>query len=344
MSNNFGLIYTPPKDEDYIFGADNKIKKTILAPDFNWRVDLPTGEMQFHRYFDDYACVARSALNVLETIFNRLVRLKMIDENNLNWLKKNGYFDKNNKINFDDLFIAKLAKTKCNVGNTQSRVSDTIRQYGLIPQKNRKECKNCPEFYNQKIIEEEFILGKEFLRRIKLNYEVVSIRKTNDAKRALRYSPLQVIVRAWFIKNGVYYNNIHKFNHATEKFCPVDDYNYIFDTYQINGKYIKKLTKDYLFGRWAYIWYVNFNQFNNNIMKLKLYKDWRTNTVYAKGDNMGDGLYHPIASEDFILQFSNGWGDVYVENLKRKLNKKEIGATIGSYPTFLKFIINLFNK
>jgi hypothetical protein len=340
MNKNYGLILEKPNELDYMFGADNDIGKKVLMHDRNWTAYLPTGEKQSHLYHDDYGCVTHSAQNVIECIFNYKIEQGLFSEENIEWLNKNGYVDDRNKVNFDDFFIANLSKTKCNVGNTYRRVADTIREYGLTPQINRPQATSCSHWYQRPITDQELELGKQFKLRFKINYETVIRGAFNNA---LKYSPLQVGVNAWFKQNGLYYNEVKKWNHAVTYFRKPVEIQFIFDSYgkSTEDSFIKRLTKDYLFGKWAYAYYVKDINYKTD-MQIKLYKEEGSSTVYARGEDMGDGKYHPIGQSDFVMMFANSWDELNVT--ETKISKSEIGDMIGSYGFLQRVLNNLFNK
>lgn len=336
---NYGLILDKINEKDYLFSGARD--REVLIKDGNWTSYLPTGEKQLHLYMDDFGCVSHSAQNVLEMLFNYKIENKLFSDSNLLWLEKKGYIDERMKVNFDDYFTAKLSKTKCFSGNTFRRVADTILKYGLIPQKKRNELvESCKNWYKQVITDEDIELGKEFKKRFKINYETVMRNETNNA---LQFSPLQVSVNAWYKKNDLYYNTSKSWNHAVSYFRRPTNVNYIFDSYgkQEERSYIKRLTKNYLFGRLAYAYFVEDIN-NKKDIKIKLYKEKGKSTVFAKGDNMGDDKYHPIGNEDFVMMFSNGWDSLKVEIVKIKSD--EIGGMIGSYSWLQTAINNIFNK
>ena len=324
---NYGLITEKINEQDYLFGA-SPLKKDIVLKDGNWTAYLPEEEKQLHKYHDSFACVSYSALNVLETMFNQRIMNKIIDNN---WLSSNGYI-KNGKVNFDDYFIAKLSKTKCYSGNTFRCVADTIREYGLIPQQKHDQADSCKEWYKRPILDKWLDKGKEFKKRFQINYETVARDLFEDA---LKYSPLQVGVRAWYKKNDLYYNEVSKWNHAVEMFRPKTSVNYIFDSY---NPFIKRLTNNYIFGYIGYAFYVKEKRKN---MEIQLYKEADSPTVYAKGINgQGDGLYHPIGQERFVKMFVDDWNEVNVEIIKIPKDKK--GDMIGDYGFIKRAFNNLF--
>ena len=308
------LIQKISKIEQVKWNKQNKVYNLEIEKDNSYIVN----NVAVHN------CVSFSLLNCVETLY------------------KKKYEKETNK---SDRFLAKVSETT-RQGNSFRKVAEAMRKKGAVDEKDwpYPDTTSWAEYY--KVIPNSvFRLAEKWLQEYSFGYEWVyswaglSIRqKQQKLMEALQYSPLQVPVFAWGRqKGGIYLDEHRQPNHGTTLYGYLANrYWKIFDSY--NNVY-KKLEWNYDF---KFCLRFNLTKINNNIMNLKLYKDWETNTVYAKGDNIGDGLYHPIASEDFILQFSNGWRDVYVENLKRKLNKKEIGATIGTYPTFLRFILNLF--
>ena len=327
MTKNFGLDYNQTLKDiqenieaDYVLGG-NKLPKEILQNDGQWMPYQP--ELQ-RRGLEPMACVSFSLLNCVEMMYK----------------KKYG-----EEINKSDRFLAKISETT-RQGNSFRKVAEAMRKKGAVKEETWAygDITSWSEYY--KVIPNSvFREAEKWLQQFSFGFEWVYSwaglsmgQKQQKLMEALQYSPIQIPVYAWTRqKGGIYLDERKQPNHGTVLYGYVaGKYWRIYDSY---NNVFKKLEWNYNF---RFAMRFSLLKINDNTMKIKLYKDWETNTVYAKGENAGDGLYHPIASEDFILQFANDWGDIYVKNLDRELNKSEIGATIGSYPVFIRMIINLF--
>ncbi|MEA2036242.1 MAG: hypothetical protein U9O94_01950 [Nanoarchaeota archaeon] len=227
--------------KDYVFlGSSSKLENKIIMEDSNWSKYLPITEYQGSRYFDSWGCVGYSALNAIETYFRYLINNGLISRENVKWLKDNMYWQ-NGQVNFSDRYTNAKAGTKVGYGNTGSRVANTIREYGLVPEflwPLTTEMK-VEEFYAEppSAMDE---LGQEFKKRFQINFESFWLK---DIKSALLYSPVQVYVLAWYKNDdGIYYNPKEKVNHAVCKIRTGEKQ--IFDTYD---PYIKTLTYDYYY-------------------------------------------------------------------------------------------------
>ena len=230
MNNkNYGLILEPLVETDWLFKSSG-LGQIVRRPDGNWSDFLPTFEKQRRGDADKYACVAFSALNTLETEFRYQIDNKLINQDDLNWLKSKGYFDENGYPDFNDAYIATLSGTTRS-GNTPKRVAQAIHEYGLVPESLRpyRKAMSWNEFYSKNWITKEVKdLGQEFLKRFPINYEFVNGGK-KEYDEARKYNPLQVFVYAWNgMKNGVYVRVNFVHNHAVLN----HNTNQIFDSYE----------------------------------------------------------------------------------------------------------------
>lgn len=250
---NTGLILEG-KIKDNLFLGSTGNDNLIVNEKKDWTPYLPDTEYQ-RKAFDTWNCVAFSACNVLEIYFNWAIKNKKISSVNLTWLIEKGYIE-NGRINFSDRFIGTKAGTKVGVGNSGSKVANTIHTHGLVPEKAWSFGLNMDEQeYYKNTPPELDILGKEFLTRFDIRFESFWIKDTSEA---LQYSPLQVFVNAWYKKNGVYYNPNKKINHAVTKIK--EKTKQIFDTYD---PFIKSLISNYYYYPSGYKY--SFNEIINHM-------------------------------------------------------------------------------
>ncbi|MEO5366648.1 MAG: hypothetical protein H7831_09900 [Magnetococcus sp. WYHC-3] len=172
----------------------------------------------------------------------RLIEKGLISVGNLAWLNENGYIDDSGHINFSDRFDAIMSNTNPNYGNTLKAPADAKHKYGLIPEKMLPWTDNQTNYFNRSLITQEmYNMGLEFLKRFKINYEMVY---PSQYKDALKVSPLASACYAWNgTNNGVYFRVENTINHAI---CVIDppDIWHIMDSYE---PFIKGLANNYSF-------------------------------------------------------------------------------------------------
>lgn len=274
---NFGLIISEPKETDYMFGG---IAGQILQPSGQWHDYLPMGEKQHSVYFDTMACVTFSALNALEILIRRQYGID---------------------INFSDRFTAKMSGTT-HQGNHLYKVGDSIRKDGFVdeveypyPREQRTPVFTWEDFYQEipQILKD---LGIENLKDCLIQYEQMG---KDYFKEALKEAPIQVTVRAWYDANGdlVYENSDPtKVNHAVVLIGYKDgEYWEIYDSYDKNGSYVKKLEWNYAFGQTG---------FKYNIKKINM-----SNTLKFKDKNSSTaGFFLPALTEDAYKSLAKNFG------------------------------------
>jgi len=274
---NYGFIDEKVRDEDYKFGAESPLgSHPVLLESTDWTDYLPTDELQKDENGgeDSMACTNFSFQNDVESIFELYIKNGMLHIEDYKWLKEKGYFDENGKIKFNNRFNAKMSGTTRR-GNSMRNPVDSARKDGLIPWsvwKYEPFYNNQPfvwEDYYQKPPQEAIDLGKEFLKRFKINYETVWT-NTKDLKEARKYSPVHTAVHAWpYPVNDVYPRTAGSFNHAIINHANEWD---ILDHYKINGTFIKKLAPDFIFLSYGFVYFVTtlINPLTfTKIMKLK---------------------------------------------------------------------------
>lgn len=274
---NYGFIEDELLETDYKLGAKSPLgKHKALVEDSNWSNYLPTGELQKDKDSreDTMACTVFSGENILESIFDLYIQNGMLHIDDYNWLKVKGYFDENGKINFNDRFNSKLSGVSKR-GNSLRKAADSFRKDGLIPWsvwKYEPFYNNEPfvwKDYYQKPPKEAIALGKEFLKRFKINYETTYM-NPSDIRMAMKISPLHTGVHAWSRpKNGVYPRTNAPLNHAVMGFKPEW---FIYDHYKVNGTFVKELAPNFNFLYYAFIYIITplINPLNyNKTMQLK---------------------------------------------------------------------------
>jgi len=239
---NNGFIYEPIADEDWVLG-DASFGREVVIPSGDWTPYLPTGEEQQLAGMETMSCVSQSACKNIEMIMDWMIDSNKISIKNLKWLKDNGYIDGQGHPNFSGRFVAKMSGTTAN-GNSLKNVAETIRKIGLVPESVWPFVAGMTwaEYYKYPS-SEAIKLGREFLARFQINYEVVPESQT---KEGLKYSPLQSAVHAWNGRdtNNVYVRCAGSLNHAISIFKR-DALIWIFDHYKLFDSFIKKLADNF---------------------------------------------------------------------------------------------------
>lgn len=216
-----GVIIIPPKPTAWVAGAETGIEPVVLEEDGQYDAYLPDEENQsFYnpKKFDTQSCVTFSATNDIETLINRQRALGLLSQRVEDFLVQEGYIDPGtNKVNFSDRFTAKMSGTR-KTGNNLEAVGDSIRNHGLVPEKdwpmpnwNSLEGKTQDELWEVYMAEipqwvkDKALRFKEF---IKVNYQWVALgSSTPDSLREqLKYGPYQIAAKVcpkWSSNEGM---------------------------------------------------------------------------------------------------------------------------------------------
>ena len=114
----------------------------------------------FNNAFDTEACVTFATLKAIQTLMNT----KLFVKNNFEWLRDNGYFNKDTNLDFSVRYTASMSNTTI-YGNTFWNVMNCIKAYGLVPESLYPNKANSWNEYMSKdaITQEMKDLGAEFL-------------------------------------------------------------------------------------------------------------------------------------------------------------------------------------
>jgi len=210
--------------------------------------------------------------------------------------------------NFSDRFIAKMSGTTTQ-GNYLYKVADSIRKDGWVeeqeypyPREQREPAFTWNDYYQDipQILKDIALLN---LKDTLIQYEQLG---KDFFKEALKQAPLQVTVRAWYDTNGdlIYENSDPtKVNHAVVLVgYKENDYWLIYDSYQNNGNFVKKLEWNYAFGQSAFKYNLTTNFDINNMIFYKEKGD-TTGALYYKSPA---DIYYPINSG---VSFNKLFGD-----------------------------------
>ncbi len=227
---NSGVRIRKPLKTDYIAGVSSKISYEVINPSGDWTEFLPSAERQSGALFDTMACVTFSALNSLETQLNFLIRTGL-DNDKFRWLNDNGYVE-DGKVNFSDRFTAKMSGTT-NKGNYLGNVWDSIRNQGILPEKDWKF--DLPTFdwnkYYEEIPQELKNKALKFKELFDVQYEWVT--GISGVEDQLKHAPIQIVTKVcspWNTSEIIKACGIGS-DHATLLFDKEGDHYDIFDHY-----------------------------------------------------------------------------------------------------------------
>lgn len=230
------------RGDEWIFGAIQT--DLALVPVQDRALFTPLGVLQFNNVMDSNGCASRSPLNILETKLNWFYDHGMHPAIQT-WCDEQGY-RVGGKFELSDAFIEILSGTTP-TGNSLKAPVDTIRTNGVIPAHYLplKDNMTWEEYMDpRRIVQAHRNIGKEFMKRITVNYEKVY---AADFLTALKEDLLSTGVSAWPAPIGnVYPRTDAPFNHAVASVNPFID---ILDNYI---PFNKRLATDYKFFDWGY--------------------------------------------------------------------------------------------
>ncbi len=256
--------------KDRIFGNETTTNKVILNPTCDWSSYLDSLENQSLGRGDNYSCVTYAALKCIATIFNFKIENGLLPVEDITWLEEKGYVI-NGRFNASERFTSVLSGTVPNVGNSGSKVNDTIRNMGLIPQAMLDFNKNTSiaDFFNEDFITNSMTdLGLEFANRFDIAYEHLYPNDYASRMNSLKYSPLVVFIACgcpWVsnVQQACWKTTDHAVcfskEGATEDLLP--------DTYtrkQSDGSYknFRRVTKDFKYYYVGYVYFINSKLIN----------------------------------------------------------------------------------
>lgn len=213
--------------KDYIFGGYGSLGGEVLMPDGNWKPYLPSGEKQFNNEFESMACTTFGTLNAVEILIRRIY---------------------GNVDNFSDRFLAKVSNTNVN-GNSPHVVAEKLRKQGTPREELwpiTKDLNSWETFYAP-IPQSIQTVALEFTAKFDFKHEYVPT-TPQALKEALKYSPLGISVSAWSKGiDGLYYSTFPNNHWCVLVGYKDGEYWEVYDSYDENGDFIKRLAWDYNF-------------------------------------------------------------------------------------------------
>jgi hypothetical protein len=237
--------------QDWLFGA---LSLKGIADDIDCLKYLPQGELQ-NIGEEKMDCATRTPLNILETQFDYCVQEKVFSEENIKWLRDRGYTTLDGHTTFSDAYIAIKSGTS-RAGNSLKAPLQAISNVGLIPKLMLPQVEKFDDYYNPKRITKEMEdLGKEFLARFPINYDIVT-----DYPSFIKKVPLDTAGFAWPAPvNGIYPRTDNPFNHSFMIFPPT--LYRVFDNYlDYDNDFLKTLAPNYKLLDYSYRIILNENR------------------------------------------------------------------------------------
>lgn len=164
-----------------------------------WEDDVPTNEPQYDPAGygkDRFNCVTQASHNQKENIMMFDIRTGRMPKEHEQWLRDNGYFDDNGKLNFSERFNSVLNGTIANWGNYVYAVLDHDRNVGLIPARMLPDIPGMPtsEYYNPAVLTPAmYAMAAEFKKRFYLPWEWIGT-VLADIQKHLKQAPLLVTI------------------------------------------------------------------------------------------------------------------------------------------------------
>lgn len=198
-----GVIIRPIGIKSWVSGKETGVVRKDLGEGGQYDAYLPDEEAQSTQSFDTLSCVTFSALNVVETLINRMRAKGTLSKKAEEFLVNEGYINPlTNKVNFSDRYIAKQSGTTTD-GNDLESVGNAIRK-GLVPEKD------WPMPWNEAFEKMTFEEGwKEYMKEIPQSvkdkaerfkkyfkithqWEAIGTSTPEQLQNALKYGPLQI--------------------------------------------------------------------------------------------------------------------------------------------------------
>ncbi len=179
-----GLI-TKRQDSDYLAGT-LLLERVML--DRDWRSFRPISEKQYNYDFDTKSCTTFSCLNGVEFWLNFLKDKFSIGQKKE--LTDMGYL-LDGEFNFSDRFTAIMSGTTPE-GNWHQKVLDSIRNDGLLPEKDLPFGGDSWDAYHNKLIITQAMIDKaqKFRKFIEIAYEYDTTYPNQNIGESLEYCPL----------------------------------------------------------------------------------------------------------------------------------------------------------
>lgn len=347
---NTGILPPPnlkQAPKQFFGGAIPFVKR---LEDGYWRQYRSRFEDQNHGGVDKMDCVSESCTNVVEAQINWMIATNQIETEPIKeWLDENGKFESSQRA------LAKQSGTSAN-GNSQMVVGDTLKNFGLIPEKNwptpRGEVyMSWAEFYKT-IPANLTAKGKTLLKYFNFVYERIGDTSKENFIKQKQHAPLWVAIgtcSGWSYQNIITACTMSP-NHAqTIDGHKINEY---WDDLDHYDPYEKKLA-------WNYKIYYPYKLVVNplpSILKkgdegetMKLYKAPNQGAkVFVIGGIVvgnGDELYHHLDFADDV-EAKAILGENYDSNIVQldTIPETQVGFAITSKKKLFSRLLEFFNS
>lgn len=255
-----------------IFNKAHARLRGLLSPPIPYEVRNPLGDWspyfgnyvgQKYGQWDTQTCWSFAGAEICETQLEYLWKHNLFSDETKKWFRNNGYIDGDGDFYLSRRWVAILSGVRDN-GNEQKEFWRLASVMGLIPftmlpyshedafdEFTRNDFNN--EYFNPDVITSEMrALGKEFLKRVRIEFVEVGKRWNNKDPKLLlaelKQSPLQMGVTTkdtQWNQEKVKWNWLYSADHSVElyKYEENSDYPYyIYDSYE---PHLKRLSADY---------------------------------------------------------------------------------------------------
>ena len=225
-----GVLEEKRNKKQWIYQKDElmggKVERPVYFPNGISEADLGTQEAQNITQKDFWTCVSNSYCRVVQIILEALAKL---DPEIKKGLEDLGFYDENGHVNISQRALAVMSGTVPGRGNSQYKVAETARKYGLV---SEKFCPTLPgmtqwQFFN--LPAGTYAQAKKFKELIDLFHEDILDEVTSEL---FTHGAIQTCVASPYdIANGVVMpKQFYKYNHAVTQYGKTD-YQKICDSY-----------------------------------------------------------------------------------------------------------------
>lgn len=231
----------------------------------DWSPYFGEYEGQKKDWWDTNSCWAYAGNEVLEDQLEFLEKTGRFSYADLKWFNDNGYIDEDGDFYLSRRFITTISGVQ-DGGNDEAEFWRLTKKYGAIPSKLLPFTTKEEYFDDLKITAELLALGKEFLKRVSIQYKECGRRFSAKApellETALFQSELQIGIpvpndtNEWN-KTKVKWDGGKQAVHsvALYKYDPVTDLKYPYFIYDQYEPHLKQLSRDYFIpiATWAVV-------------------------------------------------------------------------------------------
>ena len=215
-----------------------KIERPTYFPNGVQESDLGTMESQAITAKDFWTCVSNSYCRVIQIQLEALAKLDLEIKKGLEDL---GFYDENGHVNISQRALAVMSGTVPGRGNSQYKVAETARKYGLV---SEKFCSTLPgmtqwEFFN--LPAGTYAQAKKFLELCDLFHEDID----EITPELFTHGAIQAAVASPYNFNGnvVVPPSVYNYNHAITPYGK-SDFVKVCDSYP---EFLKNFSLNYKF-------------------------------------------------------------------------------------------------